>query len=321
MNQRNYDIRLETRSKALPENGWWGSLKIILPGKKPLLWTLEIPGELADAAALSWCRAVNSCANMQQAIVSGNQPAANYHAWQTHDYVGQSAEQIAQVASSLMPLIREGLPMVTSAIRDIGTGLGDLFKGGPDPTRAPAPQLTPEQQTGGVTGFQERLAAAMEAGARQAIENAEQGVSGPEAQQRIQAAANAAVAQKTREQQAGYAASKGLAPGGPSSLPGAGLSLYGAGAGTAPRPGAAATLGTGELLKTALDTASNSPQMFGALAPEVANLLSTSLSLYDRAVLSKLGRGDYHGAIEQAHYDTSRKVANALRIAQSLLEV
>ena len=317
--ERDFSIRVQTRSKRTPE-GWKGALTIWLPDqRRPLEWTMAVPDEVAQSVSNRWCRTVNNCLAMQQAIVSGNVPAANMLAWRTHHEMGQSAQEIAAAAEAVMPLIREGLPLVTGLLRDIGQGAAELFRGAPDPTRAPAGYVPQGPgDTGALNQLQDsmvQLAAAVKAQADAANAGAtpEEALAAAEEAKALVRTAQSRGHAETRTQ---WEATRGA----PTSLPGAGLSLYGAGTGRNPAD-ASPTLGTGALLKTALDTATDSPRLFGQLAPEVAGLLSTSLGMYDRAVLSKLGRGDYSGAIEEAHYDTSRKVANALRIARGLLEV
>ena len=322
--ERDFQIRVQTASKRLPDDGWSGELRIWLPDqRKPLVWTSVVPGELARNAAGAWCRAVNSCLNMQAGVMSGNTPLANHYAWQTHHAMGQSAQEIAAAAQALMPMIQQGLPIVTNLLRDAGEGIVNLFKGGPDPTRAPAGYVPQGPGDTGVLNqmgdMAQQLAAAVKAQADAQAAGA--------TEEQAYRAAEAAKATVQAAQEAGRIATaaqwraSGGGNGAPPSLPGAGLSLYQAGAGGNPGQSPATTLGTGNILKTALDSASDTPRLFGQLAPEIAGLLSTSLGMYDRAVLSKLGRGDYSGAIQAAHYETSRKMANAMRLARGLLEV
>lgn len=321
MGERNLDIKINVASYKLGDGGWHGRLAIATPEMKtPLLFTAVVPADVAHRAARAWCGTVNDCLQMQRAVVSGHGPAANYYAWRTHHGMGQSAQEIAAAAQAIAPLVQQGLPMVTGLLRDVGEGVVNLFKGGPTPGSTPVQQNAPAGT--GAFAYFPNIAEQIKAGVDAGVAAQQQGAS-PEQAQQIARQAQQAVKDQYEAGQARlweeYRRTNGAPP--PSSLPGAGLGLYGAGNNAPSAPQPAPMLGTGQLLKTALDTAVDSPGAFGRMAPEVANLLSTSLHLYDRAVLSKLGTGDYQGAIREAHDQTARKVANALRMVKTLMEM
>jgi hypothetical protein len=91
--------------------------------------------------------------------------------------------------------------------------------------------------------------------------------------------------------------------------------------GAVPPTTAAPLLGGANALGSALHHAVSAPEQFGTLAPAVAGLLRTALRALDTHAAATLGDPAARAALRRARQSTERRVAHALRIAESLLQV